>query len=79
MIDGSNNSQGTAQGIATLTIDGVTTSNAFRLVGLDGALPSPQTSDSIAIEIFAPGDDPNTASPLYHISDTITKGSIKIS
>jgi hypothetical protein len=48
------------------------------LIGLDGALLTPQANDNITIQIFAPGDNPNTASPIYHINDVITKGSIKI-
>jgi hypothetical protein len=78
VIGGTNNSQGTIQGIATVTVDGVTTTNTFRLVGLDGSLLSPQANDNITIQIFAPGDNPNTANPIYHINDTITKGSVKI-
>jgi probable HAF family extracellular repeat protein len=78
LVSGDDNSQGTIQGVATVTIDGVTTTNTFRLIGLDGALLTPQANDNITIQIFAPGDNPNTASPIYHINDVITKGSIKI-
>jgi len=79
VISGTNNSQGTIQGTATLTVDGVTTSNPFKLAGIDGALLNPQTNDTFTIQIFAPGASPNTATPMYHMSVNIVKGSIKIS
>ncbi len=78
VINGTNNAVATIQGTATLTIDGVTTTNPFRAVATDGSLLSPQTTDQFQLLIYAPGANPNTAQPIYSINAPLVKGNIII-
>jgi hypothetical protein len=78
VADGTNNSHVTAQGAATLTIDGVTTTNPYRLEGLDGSLVGPLTLDHFVLKVFAPGSNPAVAAPLYSVAQDLIKGDIKI-
>ena len=74
IIDSTNNSHGRFQGTATVTVDGVTTTNPFVVDATDGDRLTPTTDDHITITIYAPGADPATTSPLYKASGSITKG-----
>jgi hypothetical protein len=78
IINGTNNSQSTIQGSSTLTIDGTTTTNPFRIITTDGDLLNPTTNDQFEIQIFAPGANPNTAQPLYYMNDPLAKGNIVV-
>ncbi|HSX17318.1 MAG TPA: carboxypeptidase-like regulatory domain-containing protein [Patescibacteria group bacterium] len=78
VVDGTNQSEGIFQGTATLTIDGVTTTVTFRVTALDGDRFNPTTTDHFAIKIYAQNADPNTAAPLYQMSDDVGQGDIKI-
>jgi hypothetical protein len=73
-IDGTNNSHGRFQGTATVTVDGVTTTNTFTVDGVDGDRLTPASDDHITVKIYAPGADPTTAAPLYQASGSIGKG-----
>lgn len=78
VINGTNNSHGLFQGTANVTVDGVTTTNPIRVDGIDGDLLSgPQ--DHFLLTVYAPGADPNTASPIYQGSGDVGLGNgIKI-
>ncbi len=76
VVSGTNNSQATIQGTATLTIDGTTTTNPFRIIATDGARLNPATADQFELEIYAPGANPNTASPIYILNDPLTNGNV---
>jgi hypothetical protein len=78
VVDGANQSEGIFQGSAILTIDGVTTTNPFRVTALDGTRLSPTSTDHIMLAVYAPGADPNTAAPIYHTVQDIERGNIKI-
>ena len=78
VISGTNNSQATTQGTASVTIDGTTTTNPFRVVATDGNLLAPATSDTFELQIFAAGANPNTASPLYLLSEPLTGGNVVV-
>ncbi len=79
VLDQTNNSRGSFQGTATVTVDGVTTSNPFTVEGIDGDRLSPSTNDHLLVRVFAPGADPSTATPIYQASGYIAKGnSIKV-
>jgi hypothetical protein len=75
---GPNNSQMTLQGSGTLTIDGTITTNPFRATVTDGSRLTPTTMDRFKLEVFAPGADPATATPLYHVDQTLQQGSVTI-
>jgi len=66
-ISGANGSTGTFQGQGTLTIDGTTTTNPFKVVATDGDRTTPVSSDDVVLQIFAPGADPATAPALYQL------------
>ena len=79
VINGTNNSVATIQGIATLTIDGTTTTNPFRIIATDGSLLNLQSSDQFELDIYAPNANPNTSQPLYHLShDPLAQGNVVI-
>jgi len=74
-IGGTNNSQGWFQGVAAVTIDGVTTTNPFYVAATDGDRTSPVISDSLILKVYAPGADPSTASPIYQASGDVVYNS----
>lgn len=79
IVQGNNNSTGIFQGTATMQLDGQTSTVAFRVTGVDGERLDATSLDRFQIEIFAPGADPNTATPLYKVSSTnIARGNIKL-
>jgi hypothetical protein len=62
--------KGTFQGTADVTVGSDTTSNPYKVEVNNGDhATSPNT---ILVKVFAPGADPNTATPLYKASGTIT-------
>src|SRR5262249_47427300 len=74
IIDQTNSSRGRFQGTATVTADGVTTTNPFTMEGIDGDRLPPPHNHRLPLKIYAPGANPATATPLYQISGTLTKG-----
>ena len=78
VINGTNNSVATIQGTATFTIDGTTTTNPFRVITTDGSLLNPQTTDHFELDIYTPNANPNTAQPIYHLSDPLAKGNVVV-
>src|SRR5262249_12623367 len=78
VVSGTNNSVATIQGTATVTIDGVTSINPFRVVATDGALLNPATSDSFQVQIFATNSNPNSAQPIYYMNEPLGNGSVVV-
>jgi len=78
VLDQENSSHGTVQGVASVTIDGVTTTNPIRVEGIDGARLSSPLVDHYAIKVYAPGANPATAQPIYHASGDLVKGNVRI-
>lgn len=79
IIDQANNSRGRFQGTATITTDGVTTSNPFTVEGIDGDRLAPAANDQFTVKIYLSGADPVTATPIYQVSASLAKGnSIKV-
>jgi len=74
-IGGTNNSQGWFQGTATVTVDGVTTTNPFYVAAVDGDRTNPTTNDFLTLKVYAPGADPTTALPIYQASGSIVLNS----
>jgi hypothetical protein len=77
VVDGSNLSRGVFQGTAAVTVDGTTTTNLFRVTGIDGIRLDPTSDDSFTLAIFAPGAGANTT-PLYQTSQPIARGNIRV-
>jgi virginiamycin B lyase len=77
-IGGANSSAGSFQGVGTLGIDGVTTTNPFRVVGTDGGRTSPTQNDQVTLYIYAPGANPNTATELYRLHVQVSGNWLKI-
>ncbi len=75
-VFGTNNASAAAQGMATVTVDGVTTTNPFRVIATDGRLVSSKTKDQFGIFIWAPGANPNTDQPLYYMNEPLTNGNV---
>jgi len=66
-ITGPGSSLGTSQGQGTLTVDGVTTTNPFKILASDGDRTTPASADNAVLYIHAPGANPSTDSPLYQL------------
>jgi hypothetical protein len=77
-INGANSSVGTFQGQGTLVIDGVTTTNPFKVAALDGNRTTPTTNDDAILYIYSPGANPETATPLYQLHINIIGNWVKI-
>lgn len=75
---GTNNSTGIFQGTATLKVDGTSQNVAFRLTGVDGALLDSASPDHLVLKVYALGANPDTATPLYQVSQDVERGNIKI-
>jgi hypothetical protein len=67
-ISGANSSVGSFQGMGTLVVDNVTTTNPFRVTAVDGGRLSPSSGDSVSVYVYAPGANPATASALYRVT-----------
>ena len=79
IIDQTNNSRGRFQGMATLIVDGVSTTNPFTVEGIDGDRLTPTTDDHLILKVYTPGANPSTATPIYQASGSLQKGnSVKI-
>ncbi|HEY6736107.1 MAG TPA: hypothetical protein VI322_00155 [Candidatus Saccharimonadia bacterium] len=74
VIDQTNNSRSQFAGLATLSLDGVATTNPFTVTGLDGDRLTPAQNDTFALAVYAPGADPAQAAPLYHGNVALDKG-----
>ncbi|HEU4967212.1 MAG TPA: carboxypeptidase-like regulatory domain-containing protein [Candidatus Saccharimonadales bacterium] len=77
-VFGASNATAAAQGTATVTVDGITTTNTFRVVATDGKLLNPQTNDQFGIFIWAPGANPDTDQPLYFMNEPLANGNVRI-
>lgn len=77
VIDGNQQSRGIFQGTASVEVDGVTTTNLFRVTAIDGTQLDPMVDDTFTLTIYAPGADANT-SPIYQVSQPIERGNIRI-
>jgi hypothetical protein len=75
LIDQTNSSRSLFQGTASVTVDGVNTSNAFTVEGIDGDRRTPSTDDHVTVKVYAPGADINTAAPIYLVAGNLAKGS----
>ena len=75
---GSSNSTGIFQGTGTLAVDGKTSQVSFRVTGVDGELLGSTSSDHLTLQIFAMGDNPDTATPIYRINADVLRGNIRI-
>jgi hypothetical protein len=74
-----NNSQGWFQGTATVTVDGVTTTNPFWVTGTDGGRLTPTVNDYLMLRVYSPGANPSTANPIYQASGSMaSSNSVKI-
>jgi hypothetical protein len=73
IIDQAGNSRGRAQGTATVTIDGITTTNPFTLEVVDGDRMSPAQEDHVLLKVYATDANPTTASSLYQASGYVGK------
>ena len=80
IFSGTNNSQATYEGTGTLTINGVVETIMFKVEAVDGRLLGSGASDSFAMQIYAPGVNPNDsgATPIYQVATTITGNGIVI-
>jgi hypothetical protein len=78
VLDQENKSHGTADATATLTVDGVTTTNPIRVDGIDGSRLAIPGTDHYLIKIYATGANPNTAQPIYQASGALVKGNVRI-
>jgi hypothetical protein len=74
VVNGTNNSNAQFQGVATVTVDGVTTTNAFTVSVIDGDKLNPTGNDYLLLKVYAPGADPATASSIYQASGFMPKG-----
>jgi hypothetical protein len=54
--------------VATVTVDGTTTTNPFTVTGIDGSRLTPAANNSLILKVFAPGTNPSTATPIYQAS-----------
>ena len=79
IVNGPSNANVKVQGTATVTVDGVATTNPFTLSATDGNLLSPSNNDSLTLKIYATNADPMTAASLYQASGSMpSANSIKI-
>lgn len=79
IIDSTNSSRGRVQGLASVTIDGTTTTNPFTVTGIDGTRLTPADNSSLILQVFATGADPSTSSPIYQASGSMAStSSVKI-
>ncbi len=77
-LSGANSSLGSFQGTGTLTINGVTTTNPFRIAGKDGSRTTPATNDDVTLYIFAPGSTMASGTELYRLHITTGGNWLKI-
>ena len=80
VTDSQNLSRSFFEGTASVTINGVTTQNPFRVEAIDGNKTIPVIPDWVSIKIYdvnANTWDPNTQ-PLYHVPGNISGGTIVI-
>jgi hypothetical protein len=71
VITGTAGSENVFQGSATVTVDGVVTTNPFYVVGVDGGLLDPPVGDALTLQVFAAGANPNNSQPISSVSETL--------
>jgi hypothetical protein len=75
VVSGENNSTGTFQGQADVSLDGVMSSQPFTVTATDGALTSPTSAGNFKLTVYANNSRSTT---LYSISESLNRGKIKI-
>jgi hypothetical protein len=75
VINGTNNSQGTFQGLADVTLDTTTTNLPYTVTAVDGALANMGAGGSFRLTIYA---DSSRTNALYSASELLSKGKVKI-
>jgi hypothetical protein len=78
VIDGASQSEGIFQGTASMVVDGMSTTNPFRITAVDGTRLDASSPDHLTLRIYAPGANPDSATPLYQLSQPVVRGNIKI-
>jgi len=78
VLNGANSSLGSFQGTGTLSVNGAVTHNPFKVQGTDGNRTTPLGNDDVTLSIYAVGDDPTTAVPIYHLHIGTTGNWLKI-
>ena len=71
VIDGTNNSRGSFQGVAHVTVDGITTVLTFTVTGIDGDRLTPASDDHLLLKIYT---DDSMVTVLYQASGSMAKG-----
>ncbi|HEX5456548.1 MAG TPA: hypothetical protein VFW77_04240 [Candidatus Saccharimonadales bacterium] len=74
-IGGTNSSQGSFQGTATLNINGTESNVIFRVEAIDGTQLDPSRSDNFVLKIYPEGSNAETAIPIYQVSADFTSSS----
>jgi hypothetical protein len=74
VVDQNHDSRARFHGVASVVVDGVTTTNPFTITAIDGDRVNATTDDNLVVQVFAPGADPATAQPLYKVSGFVAKG-----
>jgi|GEM_PF-3095699 len=64
----------TVQGTAYVTVNGVVTSNPFRVEAADNV----SQHGHVLVKIYAAGANPNVATPLYQASGDVSQGNVKV-
>lgn len=77
-ISGLNSSEASFQGIGQLNIDGVNTTNPFKIMATDGSRLTPVLDDSAVFAIYAIGANPSYAQPVYKVTLTGLSSWLKI-
>ncbi len=76
VVDGQNNSRGTFQGLANVTLDNVTTTALpYTAVAIDGALTDPDSDYRFKLTVYT---DSSRTTVLYTVDQSLSKGKIKI-
>jgi hypothetical protein len=74
VVNGTNNSNGEFQGVATVTVDGTTATEPFTVSVTDGDNLTPSASDYLILKVYPPSANLSTDSPLYQASGSMAKG-----
>lgn len=76
VVNGTNNSVGTFQGLASVQLDSTTTAGLpFSVTAIDGAQAGNSTPDSLKLTVFTNTSRTNV---LYFVNEPLSKGKIKI-
>lgn len=77
-VFGTNNASAGFEGTGTLTVDGTTTTNQFRVIVTDGKLLGSKSGDQFGIYIWAPGANPSTTQPQYFLNKSLPNGNVTV-